>query len=61
MKKHPLRVRHKQEWALEFILLLPQAAVFPGSDAGNDGIEPALGFVNKNRQQPTPCGVQCRL
>ena len=45
-----LRVRHKQECNRGIILLLPQAAVLPGSDAGIDGLEPASGFVIQNRQ-----------
>ena len=36
-KGHQLRVRNKQDWGRE----LPQAAVLPGSDAGNDGVKPA--------------------
>ena len=45
LEKHLLRIRHKQDWGRGFILLLPQAAVLPGSDAGSDSVEPALGFV----------------
>ena len=30
------------------MLLLPQAAVLPESDAGSDGVEPTSGFVIKN-------------
>ena len=52
---HPLQVRHKQDWGRGFILLLPQAAVLPGSDAGSDVIKPASSFViqkltNNNKQ-----------
>ena len=39
-----------QDWGRGFILLLPQAAVLSGSDAGIDGVEPASGFVIQNRQ-----------
>ena len=45
LQGHPLLVRHKQDWGRGFILLLPQAAVLPGSDAGSDGVESASGFV----------------
>ena len=50
LKRYPLQVRHKQNVSREFILLLPQAAVLPGSDAGNDVIKPTSGFVTQNRQ-----------
>ena len=36
LKKYPLQVRHKWDWGRGFILLLPQAAVLPESDAGSD-------------------------
>ena len=32
---YPLQVRHKQDWGREFILLLPQSAELPESDAGS--------------------------
>ena len=38
---------------LRFILLLPQTAVLPGSDAGSNGVEPAWGFVIQN------CQISC--
>ena len=44
LKRYSLQVRHKQNWGRGFILLLPQAAVLPGSDAGSAVIKPALGF-----------------
>ena len=50
LEGHPLQVRHKQDWGRGFILLLPQTALLPGSDAGSDGVEPALVFVIQNRQ-----------
>ena len=56
---HPLQVRHKQDWGRGFILLLPQTAVLPGSDAGSDVIKPALSFVIQNRQTRAPCGARC--
>ena len=49
IKGHSLLFRHRQNWVRGFILLLPQAALLPGSDAGSDGVEQASGFVNKNR------------
>ena len=57
LERHPLQVRHKQDWGQGFILLLSQAAVLPGSDAGSD--EPALSFVIHNRQ--TSCSMWCLL
>ena len=56
---HPLQVRHKQDWARGFILLLPQTAVLPGSDAGSDVIKPASSFVIQNRQ--TSCSMWCPM
>ena len=35
----PLQVRHKQDWGRNFILLLPQAAVLLGSNAGSDVVK----------------------
>ena len=44
------RARHKQDWGRGFILLLlPQTAVLPGSDAGSDVVNPASSFVIQNR------------
>ena len=39
-------VRHKQDWGQGFILLLPQAAVLPRSDAGSNVVKPALSFYH---------------
>ena len=36
---HPLQARHKHNWGRGFILLLPQTAALPGSDAGSDVIK----------------------
>ena len=47
---YPLQVRHKQDWGPGFILLLPQTAALPESDAGSDVIKPASSFVIQNRQ-----------
>ena len=57
--RHSLRLSHKQEWGRGFILLQPEAAVLPGSDAGSDGAESALGFVIKNCQ--TSCSMWCPM
>ena len=42
---YPLQARHKQDWGRGFILLLPQTAALPGSDAGSDVYKPASSFV----------------
>ena len=54
---YPLQVRHKQDWGRRFILLLPQTAALPGSDAVSDVIKPASSFVIQNRQ--TSCSMWC--
>ena len=54
-KRHPLQVRHKQDWGRGFILLLPQAATLPGLDAGSDSVKSASSFVIQNRQ--TSCSM----
>ena len=41
-----------------YILLLPQAAILPGSDAGSDVVKPALDFVIQNCQ--TLCSMRCQ-
>ena len=51
----PLQVRHKQDWGRGFILLLPQTAALPESDAGSGVIKPASSFVIQNRQ--TSCSM----
>ena len=56
---YPLQVRYKQDWGRGFILLLPQTAVLPGSDAGSDVIKPASSFVIQNRQ--TSCSMRCPM
>ena len=52
---HPLQIRHKQDWGRGFILLLPQTAKLPESDAGSGVIKPASSFVIQNRQ--TSCSM----
>ena len=49
-KEYALQVRHKQDWDRGFILLLPQTAALPESDAGSSVIKPASSFVIQNRQ-----------
>ena len=58
-KGYPLQVRHKQDWARGFILLLPQTAALPESDAGSGVIKPASSFVIQNRQ--TSCSMWCPM
>ena len=55
---YTLQVRHKQDWGRGFILVLPQTAVLPESDAG-DVIKPASSFVIQNRQ--TSCSMWCPM
>ena len=55
----PLQVRHKQDWGQGFILLLPQTAALPESDAGSGVIKPASSFVIQNRQ--TLCSLWCPM
>ena len=59
LKRYPLQVRDKQDWGPGFILLLPQTAAMPGSDAGSDVIKPASSFVIQNRRPRAPCGARC--
>ena len=56
---YPLQVRHKQDWGRGFILLLPQTAALPESDAGSGVIQPASSFVIQNGQPRAPCGARC--
>ena len=56
---YPLQVRHKQNWGRGFILLLPQTAALPGSDAGSGVIKPASSFVSKTVRPRAPCGARC--
>ena len=56
---YPLQVRHKQDWGQGFILLLPQTAELPESDAGSGIIKPASSFVMENHQ--TSCSMWCLI
>ena len=55
LEKHTFKVRHKQDWGLGFILILPHATVLARADVGVD--VSASGFVIQNRQ--TSCSVRC--
>ena len=56
---YPLQARNKQDWGRGFILLLPQTAALPGSNAGSDVIKPASSFIIQNRQ--TLCSMWCPM
>ena len=49
IEEHLLRDRHRVDWGREFILLVLQARVRPGSDAGSDNVESVSDFVIENR------------
>ena len=55
---YPLQVRHKQDWDRVFILLLPQTAALPESDAGSDVIKHRVSSYKTVRPH-APCGVRC--
>ena len=59
LDENPLQVSYKQDWGRQFILLLPQTVVLPGSDAGSDGVKPALNFFIQNRPPCAPCCARC--
>ena len=59
-EEYPLQVRHKQDWGRGFILLLPQTAALPESDAG------AMMLLSQHRVSSSktvrpraPCGARC--
>ena len=56
---HPLQARHKQDWGRGFILLLPQTAALPGSDAGSDDIKQHRVSSSKTVRPRAPCGARC--
>ena len=56
---YPLQARHKQNWGRGFILLLPQTAALPESNAGSSVIKPASSFVMQNRQTSCSMGARC--
>ena len=56
---YPLQVRQKQDWGRGFILVLPQTAALPESDAGSNVIKPASSFVIRIRQ--TLCSMWCPM
>ena len=43
-ERPPLQVRHKQDWGQGLILLLPQTAALPESDAGSGVIKASIEF-----------------
>ena len=45
LEEHLLLVRLKEDWSQVFIILLSQATVKLGSNAGNNGVQPEFGFV----------------
>ena len=55
LERHPPMIKHKQDWGRGFILLQPQNAALSASDAGSDGVKPALGFAIQQSQ--TLCSV----
>ena len=59
LERHPLQVRHKQDWVRRFFRLLPQAAVLPVSDAGSDVVKPASSFIIQTVRPRAPCGARC--
>ena len=59
MEGHSLQARYKQDWGRGLILLLPQTAALPESDAGSGVIKPASNFVIQNRQPRASCGARC--
>ena len=59
LEKYLLQVRHKQDWGRGFILLLPQAAVLPGSDAGSDVVNQHWVLSSKTVRPCAPCGAWC--
>ena len=59
LERHLLRVSQKQDKGRGFNFLLSLCAILSESDAGNDGVERALGFVIKNRQ--ISCSIRCLL
>ena len=58
-ERYQLQVRHKQDWRRGFILLLPQTAALPESDAASGVIKPESSFVIQNRQ--TTCSMWCPM
>ena len=46
-------------WVRGFILLLPQTAVLPGSDAGSGVVKLASSFAFKTVRPRAPCGARC--
>ena len=59
LEGHPLQVRQKQDRGQTFILLLSQATVLPGSDAGSDVVKQTnQHFSSKNIRPRAPFGAR---
>ena len=58
-ERHPLQVRHKQDWDRGFILLLYQTAAQPESDAGSLLLSQHRVSSSKTVRPRAPCGAQC--
>ena len=59
MEEHYFKLNKIRDWRRGFIVLLQQAVILPGSEAGSDGVEPASGFVIQNRQ--ASCFMLCPM
>ena len=57
LKEHPRWVSHKQDWGRGFILLLPQADVPYGSDAGSDSVHRVSS--SRTLRPRASCGARC--
>ena len=55
MGEHYFKLNKIRDWRRGFIVLLSQAVILPGSDAGSDGVEPASGFLSKTVRPRAPC------
>ena len=58
-EEYPLQVRYKQDWGRGSILLLPQTAALPGSDAGSGVISRNRVSSSKSVRLRAPCGARC--
>ena len=58
-ERHPLQVRHKQDWGRGFIFLLPQTAALPESDVGSVLLSQHRVSSSKTVRPRAPCGARC--
>ena len=58
-EEHPLQIRHKWNWGQRFILLLPQTAALPESDAGSGVLSQHQVSSSKTVRLHAPCGARC--